>query len=188
MRKLSGVIAVACLAISGACASTQAKSPADRPALEVPPVPPRVIEAKPLEAAVPQPVGELPPVAQLPPRPRPAAARETAKVEPKPAEPPPADQPPPAATPPAPAVPQLRTPGTVDGAEATRQVGEVIERARRALNAIDYRRLTSERKNQYNSAKLMVTESENALKKSDFEFARNLAEKAERLARELTGR
>lgn len=187
MRKLSGVIAIACLAGGAACASAQAKSPADRPALEVPPVPPRVIEAKPLETALPQPVEELPPVAQLPPRPRPAA-RETARVEPKPAEPPPADQALPAVTPPAPAVPQLRTPGTVDGAEATRQVGEVIERARRALNAIDYRRLTSERKSQYNSAKLMVTESENALKKSDFEFARNLAEKADRLAKELTGR
>jgi hypothetical protein len=33
-----------------------------------------------------------------------------------------------------------------------------------------------------------VGESENALKKSDFELSRNLAEKADRLARELQGR
>ncbi len=188
MRKLLLSGAFAGLAASGACASAQAKSPADRPALEVPPVPPRVIEAKPLEAPPPEPVEELPPVAQLPPRARPTA-REAVRVEPKTQEPaPPADQPLASVAPPAPPVPLLRTPGTVDGPGATRQVNEVIERARRALNAIDYRRLTAERRNQYDSAKLMVTESENALKKSEFEFARNLAEKADRLARELQGR
>ena len=188
MRKLLLFVALGGLIASAACASAQAKSPADRPALEVPPVPPRVIEAKPLEVRAPEPVEELPPVAQLPPRTRPPA-REAARVEPKPQEPvPAADQPLAPVAPPAPPVPQLRTPGMVDGPEATRQVNEVIDRARRALNAIDYRRLTAERRNQYDSAKLMVTESENALKKSEFEFARNLAEKADRLARELQGR
>jgi outer membrane biosynthesis protein TonB len=188
MRKLFLVIAIGVLGASAACASAQAKSPAERPNLEVPPVPPRVIEAKLVEPPPPEPVEELPPVAALPPRPRPQAPpREAAKVEPKPAEPAPTDQTP-ASIAPAPPVPQLRTPATADGAEATRQVNELIDRAKKTLNSIDYVRLTPERRSQYDSAKLMVGESENALKKSDFEFARNLAEKADRLARELQGR
>jgi outer membrane biosynthesis protein TonB len=173
--------------IVAGCASAQAKSPADRPTLEVPPVPPRVIEPKPVEPPPPEPQEELPPVAQLPPRQRPApAAREAAKPEPKPSEPVPApDQAAQPAASAAPPVPQLRTPATADGAEATRQISEVIDRAKKSLASIDYRRLSQERRQQYDSAKLMVTNSENALKKADFEFARSLADKADRLAKEL---
>ncbi len=187
MKKL---LLMAALAASAAgCASAQARSPADHPNLEVPPVPPRVIEALPIEAPADEPVQELPPVAAVPPRPRAqpvvrdtakpeAKAPETAQVEPAPV---------PAAPPPAPA-PQLRTPGMVDGAEAARQINDIIERAKRGLGAIDYRRLSTERRSQYDSARLMVTQAEDAVKASNFEFARNLAEKADRLATELRSR
>lgn len=190
MRNLLLWVAVASLAASAACATAQAKSPADRPTLEVPPVPPRVIEAKPLAPPPPEPVEDLPPVTPLPPRARTTPPpREAPKVEPKPADPtPPTDTPVATAAPAAPPVPQLRTPETVDGAEATRQVHDVIERARRALESIDARRLSSERRQQYDSARLMVTKSEDALKASDFGLARNLAEKADRLAKELQSR
>jgi hypothetical protein len=189
MRKLSLLIAVVALGASSACASAQAKSPADRPNLEVPPVPPRVIEAKPVESVPPEHVEELPAVAPLPPRPRAQPApREAAKAEPKPPEPTTTDQPSASVAPVAPPVPQLRTPGTVDDAEATRQVHDVIERAKRALGSIDYGRLSTERRKQYDSAKLMVTQAEDALKGSNFDFARNLAEKADRLAKELQSR
>jgi hypothetical protein len=188
MRKLLLSIAVAGLAASGACATTQAKSPADRPNLEVPPVPPRVIEAKLLEPPPPAPVEEPPPVAPLPPRPRTQPApRDTAKADPKPVEPVPTEVPPVSAAPAAP-VPQLRTPSTVDGAEATRQIHDVIERAKRGLGAIDYGRLSAERRSQYDQAKLMVTQAENQLKDSNFELAAKTAEKADRLATELQGR
>jgi outer membrane biosynthesis protein TonB len=186
MRKLLLLIAIGCLAGSAACASAQAKSPADRPNLEVPPVPPRVIEARVVEPPPPEPVEELPPVAQLPPQKRATPPpRDTAKVEPKPPEP--ATEQAPVAPVAAP-VPQLRTPSTVDGAEATRQIHDVIERAKKGLAAIDYARLSRERRDQYEQAKLMVTQSEDALKGSNFEFARNLADKADRLAKELQGR
>jgi outer membrane biosynthesis protein TonB len=190
MRKLLLLIAIGCLAGSAACASAQAKSPADRPNLEVPQVPPRVIEARVVEPPPPEPVEELPPVAQLPPQRRTTPPpRDTAKVEPKPQEQAPAaEQAAPAAAPVAPPVPQLRTPSTVDGAEATRQIHDVIERAKKGLAAIDSSRLSTERRNQYEQAKLMVTQSEDALKGSNFEFARNLADKADRLAKELQGR
>jgi hypothetical protein len=176
-----------CLAGSAACASAQAKSPSDRPNLEVPPVPPRVIEARVVEPPPPEPVQELPPVAQLPPQKRTTPPRDTARAEPKPLEPAPAAEPPVAAPVAAP-VPQLRTPSTVDGAEATRQIHDVIERAKKGLAAIDPARLSTERRNQYEQAKLMVTQSEDALKGSNFEFARNLADKADRLAKELQSR
>ena len=190
MRKLLLLIAIGCLAGSAACASAQAKSPADRPNLEVPQVPPRVIEPRVVEPPPPeQPVEELPPVAQMPPQKRPTPPpRDTAKVEPKPVEPALATEQPAASTPVAPPVPQLRTPGTADGAEATRQIHDVIERAKKGLGSIDPNRLSTERRQQYEQAKLMVTQSEDALKAANFEFARNLAEKADRLAKELQSR
>jgi hypothetical protein len=76
----------------------------------------------------------------------------------------------------------------VDGAEATRQIHDVIERGKSALGSIDYGRLSTERRSQYNQAKLMVTQAEDALKNSNFEFARKVAEKAETLAKELQSR
>jgi outer membrane biosynthesis protein TonB len=167
-----------------ACASAQAKSAADRPTLEMPAVPPRVIEAAPPEPPPPEPVPDLPPApAPPPPRARNAApTRETAKPDPKP-EPPPVEQP--VVTPPAPALPQLRTPGTPEGPEASRQVGDVIERARKTLSSIDYRNLSTARKAEYDSAQLTIKQSENALKSGKFDIALNLAEKAEGIAKEL---
>jgi hypothetical protein len=84
----------------------------------------------------------------------------------------------------------LRTPGTADGAEAARQIHDVVERAKRGLGSIDYGRLSSERQDQYKSARLMVTQSEDELKKpnANLELARNLAERADRLAKELQSR
>lgn len=190
MRKLLLLIAGSALAASAACASAQAKGPVDRPNLEVPPVPPRVIESTPAqELPPPEPVGELPPAAPAAPRPRPPApARDPVKTEPKPPETPPVEQPATSTAPVVPPVSQLRTPETVDGAEASRRVRDLIDRAKKTLALIDYRRLSTERRSQYDSAKLMITQSENELKASNFEFARNLADKADRIATELQTR
>jgi hypothetical protein len=87
-----------------------------------------------------------------------------------------------------PAVPPLRTPGSAEPAEALRQVRDVIGRARKTLQSIDYQHLTPDRRAQYDSARLMITQSEEELKTSNFEFARNLADKAERIAKELQAR
>jgi outer membrane biosynthesis protein TonB len=166
------------------CASAQAKTPPNMPALEVPPPPPRVIDASPpAEPPPPEPVITLPSV-PVNPRPRQTPpSREPAKPEPK-TEPPPVVEPPAPIQPP---VPPLRTPGTPD-AEASRQVREVIDRAKKTLGSIDYRALTPQQRAQYDSAKMLITQSEDALKSTNFEFARNLADKAERIARELQGR
>ncbi len=173
-----------------ACASASAKSPADRPALEVPPPPPRVIEPAPPIEAPPEPVGDLPaatPTAPAKPRPLPreGAAREPAKPEPKPETP--VEPPAPPVQTPAPES-QLRMPGTADGAEAARQVGEILDRARKALSTINYKVLSGELQKAYNEAKEFMKGAEDAVQKQNYVFARSLADKAEKLARELQGR
>jgi hypothetical protein len=170
---------------ASACATTQASAPVERPALEVPPVPPRVIEPAPAPLAAPDPVAELPP-APAPPKPRPPQ-RDTTKPDPKPevpaVEPPPST--PPAAQPP---VPPLRTASSPDSAEATRQISDIRNRAKKLLEGTDYQKLSQEQQAQYDNAKRFIDEADEALKAKNFEFARGVAEKAERLARELQGR
>lgn len=174
--------------VAAGCASAQAKSPVDRPNLDVPAPPPRVIEPRVVyEPPPPEPVPDLPAASPTSPRPRQTPpARE--KPDPKPEAPAAEVAPPVTQLPVAPAVPQLRTPGTVDGAEAARQIKEVIESARRTLGSIDYRPLNSQRRAQYDSAKLMITQSEDALKSQNYDLAKGLADKAERIAKELPGR
>ena len=179
--------------LSSACAAAQAKAPADRPALEVPPPPPRMIDAPPeAQPTSPDPVGEVPPASPVPPpKSRPApSSRETPRTEPKPPETPPAEQPaaPPATPAPAPAVPQLRPPGAGSGPEAAKQVRDLIDRAQKGLNSVDYRHLNTAQQGQYNTAKLMLTNAEEHLKGSNFDIARELADKANRIATELQGR
>jgi hypothetical protein len=185
MRTLFLALAVCGLAVSAACASAQAKSPPALPNLEVPPAPPRVVETTPLpEPALPEPVSELPPPAPAAPRQRPPA-REPARTEPK-VETPPAE-PPPAAAPPAAPTPQLLTPATADRAEASRQVRDTIERAKKTLGSINYQRLTTTRRAEYDRANLMIKEAEQAVKGEKFDYAKSLADKAESIAKELQG-
>jgi hypothetical protein len=172
-----------------ACASAQAKSPAERPNLEVPPVPDRLIEATVAEVVAPPEPAVDPPVTPPPRKPQPQTRETATKPDPKPE--PPAAEPPPLAAAPAPAVPtlpQLRTPGTPDGAEASRLVRDVVDRTRKTLGSIDYQRLTAARRAEYDNATLSIKDSESALKSGRFDIALNLAEKAERIAKELQKR
>jgi len=171
MQKIILLSLLGIVAASAACASAQAKAPAERPSLEVP--------------APPEPVPELPPAAPSNPRPRPATNRDTPRTDPKP-EAPAAEVAPPVApvTPP----PQLRTASTADAAEAQRQVRAILESANKTLSAINYQRLNSGQREQYETAKRMITESDDKLKESKVEIARDLATKAEKIAKELPAR
>jgi len=169
------------LAPLAACATAQARTPVVRPNLDVPPPPPRIIEpVTPPAERQPEPVEDLPPNPATP-KPKPAPARpEPAKPEaPKtetPAETPPAAAPP---------LPQLRTPNAPD---AARQVKEIADRAMAMLNSIDWQALSKERQAQYNSAKTLIKQAEDAVTAGNVDFAKNLAEKAEKIAKELQGR
>lgn len=187
MQKLTLAALLGVVAASGGCASAQAKAPAERPNLEVPAPPTRMIEptARP-EPTQPEPVPELPP-AQATPKPRPAPNREPARSEAKPPEVPAAEV---AAPPVAPVTPppQLRTATTADAAEAEKQVRTIMESANKALSGIDYQRLNKGQREQYDYARRMITQSDEKLKESKVEIARDLATKADKIARELPTR
>ena len=93
--------------------------------------------------------------------------------------------PPPPATPPA---PTLTTPPQGDANAVSRQIRDSIERTRRALEKVDYGPLPDVRKKAYDDAKLFALQAEEAIKVNNLVFARELADKAERLAKELQGR
>jgi outer membrane biosynthesis protein TonB len=197
MRALLAFPIAALAALSGsACASAAAKAPADRPALNVPAPPPRVLE--PPAELEPEPVSELPtpptttPAATRPNRQREsknnnaAEAKPETKPETKPAEvtaPPPEPAAPPAA-PPA----QLRTPQTADPSGAAKNVQATIDRARSSLNSINYATQSDERKKAYNDVKRFIVQAEDAMKQGNFVFGQAVAAKAETLARELAGK
>jgi hypothetical protein len=176
--------------LASACSAAQARQPIERPALEVPPVPPRLIEPMPQppeKPPAPDPVPEANTAPAASTRKQAQQPRETNKPDPKPEAQAPTDLP--AAPPPTPAVPPLRTPNTApDNAEASRQVREAVDRAKRSLDSVDYRLLTREQQELYNQAKLFLQQSEDKLKTSDFELARNYADRAEQIAKQLQKR
>jgi hypothetical protein len=193
---LAASLIVGLLPLVSGCTTLQAKkAPVERPALDVPPPPPRIVEPAPAPEPPPEPVPDLPPPSAAPPKPRPQQPRP-ANTEPKPEAPKqevPADAtPPPTPLPqpvPQPAqVPQLRTPQTADGAEAEKNVRAAIDRAKNALGAVNYNALSNERKKVYNDAKSFIQQAEDATRQGNFVLAQASASKAEVLAKEISGR
>lgn len=174
--------------VGTACATTRGEAPRERPALDVPVPPPRQISPLPAPEVPPvEPVGDLPGAnAPTPPRPRPHRPPDTAKPEQKPEEVKQPEQNP--QTPVAPPVPQLRTPEVGNPAQMSAQVRDAIARARAVLDKVDYGPLSETRKKVYDDTKLFAAQAEEALKNSNLVAAKELAEKAERLAKELQGR
>ncbi|MEO5894668.1 MAG: hypothetical protein ABIS06_03095 [Vicinamibacterales bacterium] len=185
-----GLSALAVAVLSG-CTAAKAATPVERPALIVPPPPPRTITPAPLPDVQPAPesIGETPGNTSKPaPRPRPQPQRDTVKPEAPKVDPlPEAPTPPPVATPP-PVTPQLRMPEGGDAAATARQARDTIERTRRMVSNIDPARLSSVLQKALTDAKAFTTQAEEALNAGNVVFAKELAEKAERLAKELQGR
>ena len=169
-----------------ACATSRAAEPIERPALEMPAPPPRVIVPLPRpETPLPDPVGELPGTGAPPPsKPRPSRTeKETQKPEAKPTEETkPADAPPSNVTP----VPQLRIPESAPALEP--QIRAMIDRTLGTLGGIDYQKLQQPQQKAYDDAKMFATQADEALKLSNLVLAKEYAEKAERLVKGLGGR
>ena len=184
-RRLSAVLCAVVLigpaALAGtACRTARAAEPIDRPALEVPPPPPRVIIPLPGPNVPPrlEPVEELPTATDKSPtkpranRDKPDPTKQDAKIEP--VEPP--NQPPPPATPPL----RLENPNS---AQLSNHVRDTLARARAIIDGIDRKSLTLEtRRKAYDQAKLFAEEAEDAIQKNNLVYAKEVAEKAERLA------
>jgi len=74
-----------------------------------------------------------------------------------------------------------------DAAEEKR-VMDLINRAERDLNRVNYRSLSAEGKAQYDQSKRFAAQAETAVKDRNLPFAQTLADKAATLAASLLGR
>ena len=178
------------LAVSG-CAKTQAASVPDGPALAVPAAPPRVL-APPAD----EPLAENPPEpesAPAPPRttaspPRANQPRRPPVTTAAPAEEPKSDTPAPQTPPVVTEAPPLRPAPTPADAAAERRVRDVMRRAAADLGRVNYQRLSTDGKAQYEQSKRFNEQAEQAIKDRNYIFAMTLADKAAALATELQGR
>jgi hypothetical protein len=171
MRRL---LPIALLTLAAGCATAKAQGPLVPQPLEVPPVPPRVI---------------VPDIEEVQP---PAAESAASRPSPQRADPPPkppdstATEPPRTTDPPRPAeTPRVRTPQTANDEQAEREVRAIMGRAQTMLQNVDYRGLSNAARQQYQTAERFIRQADNALKIRNYIFARNLADKAETLARQL---
>lgn len=187
-RLLAGLALVAASVQLAACAKARAQTVADGPPLAMTAPPPRVLAPveQPLEAApaVPEVPAAPAPRAPAPPPPRrAAAANPPVETETRP-------EPEPVTLSPAPPLDpgrELRAaPSTADAA-AERQVRDLLMRAARSLARVDYRRLSSEARSQYEQSKRFSDQAEDALRDRNFPFAATLADKAFTLATQLGG-
>ena len=170
---------LALLAASGCARAHAAAIPS--PPLEMPPPPPRDIQPPPPDPAPPaEPAPTTPePARPVPPRPRPPAPREQPKPEP------PADLKPdePQKTP-----STLQTAPTAADAELERGIRAMLARANADLRRVNPRGLSTEARDQYDTASRFSRQAEDAIRARNLVFARTLAEKAAALAAQLAGR
>jgi hypothetical protein len=165
------------------CAARAAEAPVGPP-LDVPSAPERVlapVEEAPVAAA---PVPETPP-AVVAPRPAPAT-RPPAPAPP--AQPAAAPAPPPATTAAPTAVPRDLRAASPANTATEGSVRELLARAARDINQVNYNRLSSEGRAQYDQSKRFSIQAEQALRERNLVFAATLADKAATLAAELLGR
>ena len=168
---------LALLTFAPACATARAGGPVVAEPLDVPPVPPRVIVPDIEEIA-------MPPAEHGSSAARPAPARTDPPPKPpeKPVEPPkPGTQEPPKVE----ETPRLRMPPAASDDQAERDVRAIMGRAQASLGNVDYRVLSAAARQQYDTARRFIAQADSALKIRNYVFARNLADKAETLARQL---
>jgi hypothetical protein len=187
-----GLWIVLTLAVAPACVKARAASAPDGPPLEMPEPPPRVLG--PLEDDVPATtaVTEPPVAAPRAVAPRPPARRPNGTAAEAERQEPPAATP----APPAAAVTTSPDPAPAEGREllaaptatvavAERKIRDLLTRASRDLNRVDYGRLSVDGRSQYEQSKRFSQQAEQALKDRNVNFATTLADKAATLAAEL---
>jgi hypothetical protein len=193
--RVAGALAL-CLLVLAGCAKKPLVAQAPPTPLEVPVVPPRLVGPVVVEepavatAEAPEPA---------PPRqraPRAVVAKGTepvVKVEPPPesAKAPETPNGQPAAntaTAPAGPPPLLRTPDTADDEGVAKIVRETLARADQNLNKVNYQALNPGAKAQHDTARRFIAQANDALKSRRLDFARYLADKADRLSASLLNR
>ncbi|HEY7189382.1 MAG TPA: hypothetical protein VH436_22650 [Vicinamibacterales bacterium] len=178
---------LSCAAIAGGCGKKHIQTVADGPALAMPAPPSRVFapieDEEPLAATTKTP--DTPTAAPSAPQPASPTRRR-----PSPAESERTEQPPAPAPAPTPAIEtrELRAASSPADNESERKITDLMTRARQTLNTVDYRVLSTGRRENYDQAKEMLTAAEKAMKERNFAYAETLADKAMKLATELLGR
>jgi hypothetical protein len=193
-RLFVGLVCAACALpmTSTACARPKAKAIAELPPLEMPPAPPRDIEANESEPPPPVPL-PTEPARNAPPRPRPAApvreprANETARPEAPRPEATTETEAPKAEEPPKPATTLQTTPPEAEG-EVERNIRSTMLKATNDLSRIDYRVLNKDARTQYDTAKSLIKQAETAVQSKNLVFAKSVADKAAALAAQLGGK
>jgi type IV secretory pathway VirB10-like protein len=177
-----------CAFAAGGCAKAQASAPAGPP-LDVPAPPDRVLAPveEPVTASAPTP--ETPPPAPVATTPRTPPRPPARRAEPeRPETTPPAA----AATPAAPTAaepPRELRPNSPSGdAAAERDARDKLARAARDLGRVDYGKLNTDSRSQYEQSKRFMDQAQQALKDRNFVFASTLADKAAALAAGLAPR
>ena len=79
--------------------------------------------------------------------------------------------------------PTLRTPGSEE-----KPIRDRLSVAQSSLSRVDYAKLSTDGRSQYEQSKRFIQQAEQALKDQNFVFAQTLADKAATLAAELLGR
>ena len=158
---------------TGACAKARAQTEPAMPVLEPPPPPPRMVDPYPSE---PVPTVEPGPAdaALLTPPARPPARPPAARPEPPKSEPARSEPERPAAAPPA--LTLKPAPGVAAKTEAS--IRELLARARRDLQQVNYAALDADGRAQYDTARRFMDQAEEALKGGNLAFAGKLADKA----------
>jgi len=180
----AGAVLATAAALS-ACSHARPKTAPAAPPLQVPPPPPRVVEPAQNEPPAPVPLPKEP-ERSAPARPAPRA--EAAKPEPpKPEEPKPdtvaepkPDEGPRATT--------LQTTPAGEESAVEQTVRAQLGRAAGFLAHIDYQRLNLDARTQYDTAKRLIKQAEDALRARNLVFAKTLADKAAALAAQLAGK
>ena len=157
----------------GACAKARARTEPVMPVLAPPPPPPRIIETyhdEPVPTVEPSPVDAalITPPSRPPARP-PAVRTEPPKPEPARTEPGRPTSAPPALT-------LKPAPGVAAKTEAS--IRELLGRARRDLQQVNYAALGADGRAQYDTARRFMDQAEEALKGGNLAFAGKLADKA----------
>lgn len=168
---------------AGGCAKARAQTVPDGPPLAMPPPPSRVFAPLEEEPLVSSPVAEAPAAT-----PAPRVATPPPAKRPTPPEPEKAAAPAPAPAPAAEQPRELRAASLPADPELERRITQIFQNALRDLKGVDYGKLTRGGKEQYDQAKGFAEEAEKALRERNFVYAQTAADKAAKLASELSGR
>jgi len=192
------IVSFACSVVgalaSGACTHAHAKAAPDVPALDMPAPPDRAVEPIEIEPLTSTTTAEpdestrrtttarprATPPTREPAKPETPKPAEPAKPEPPPPEPPKTEEPKPA--------PPLQTAPAIAEGESERTIRATIVRATTDLNHVDYRALNTDGRSQYDQAKRLMRQAEDAVREKNLVFARSVADKAATIAAQLAKR